>query len=379
MALDDMETSATISFHGVAYVVTVGVQKQTLEIQVEVDEQSSAVPSATLDYACWTAQFPAHAIEELTRKTGNFKRFPVFVNMLLSAISHRSDSVFIDLLTTADLENYRKRKLGNRARLDESWDSSGSTAPTNPNAANQHQQKRFLILTYAVEFDRVHFPLPLQRVLSPTPETLQRTIRRLRQALASQRSSTTDTDNHSGLDQLQVLREENRCLKATLQRYCCQDDDPDDENVDRSNRGGVDLQRELEASMQENKEILKIYQQLREDSGREIAKLKAEIKQLKQGRENRHDRQHLRDELEHERLETRRKLAESHAMAEDALLQLQQMKARLDEANLKNKELLRQLAIARASDIDDRLTALQEFLREAKQATATRSPNAVDV
>lgn len=42
-------------------------------------------------------------IEELTRKTGNFKRFPIFVNMLLSAISQRSDAVFIDLLTTSDL------------------------------------------------------------------------------------------------------------------------------------------------------------------------------------------------------------------------------------------------------------------------------------
>jgi coiled-coil domain-containing protein 61 len=42
-------------------------------------------------------------IEELTRKTGNFKRFSIFVNMLLSALSHRSDAVFIDLLTTSDL------------------------------------------------------------------------------------------------------------------------------------------------------------------------------------------------------------------------------------------------------------------------------------
>lgn len=41
--------------------------------------------------------------------------------------------------------------------------------------------KRYLILTYAVEFDRVHYPLPLSLVQTPTPEILQRTIRRLRQ------------------------------------------------------------------------------------------------------------------------------------------------------------------------------------------------------
>lgn len=42
-------------------------------------------------------------VEELTRKTGNFKRFSVFVDMLLSAVERRSDAVFVDLLTTGDL------------------------------------------------------------------------------------------------------------------------------------------------------------------------------------------------------------------------------------------------------------------------------------
>lgn len=42
-------------------------------------------------------------IEEVTRKTGNFKRFPVFVKMLISAITTQSTSVFVDLLTYSDL------------------------------------------------------------------------------------------------------------------------------------------------------------------------------------------------------------------------------------------------------------------------------------
>lgn len=49
------------------------------------------------------AVLPLVDVEELTRKTGNVKRFPIFVNMLLSALTRRSDAVFIDLLTTADL------------------------------------------------------------------------------------------------------------------------------------------------------------------------------------------------------------------------------------------------------------------------------------
>lgn len=42
-------------------------------------------------------------VEEITRKTGNFKRFPVFLKMLVAAVNRESDSVFIDLLTYADL------------------------------------------------------------------------------------------------------------------------------------------------------------------------------------------------------------------------------------------------------------------------------------
>eukprot|EP00951_Prasinocladus_malaysianus_P047244 scaffold649542_cov56-Prasinocladus_malaysianus.AAC.1 len=40
--------------------------------------------------------------------------------------------------------------------------------------------KRYLILTYAAEFDRVHFPLPLLYEESPDPALLKKTISALR-------------------------------------------------------------------------------------------------------------------------------------------------------------------------------------------------------
>lgn len=138
-------------------------------------------------------------IEELTRKTGNYKRFPVFVSMLLSALAHRSDAVFIDLLTAADLvwthclpyslvlvaddelhggqELYRKRKMGKAGGGSDTFGGLNMGGNSSSNGSN----KRYLILTYAVEFDRVHYPLPLALVQTPTPNVLQRTIRRLRQ------------------------------------------------------------------------------------------------------------------------------------------------------------------------------------------------------
>lgn len=146
MPMEDLEVSSRLEFHGVAYVATVSVAQQQLHVQVEVDDQLpppsalatassshplSPRPTAAHEWTCWTGNFPSACtwlmcacmgssavvmanamsirarlyvdIEELTRKTGNFKRFPIFVNMLLSAISQRSDAVFIDLLTTSDL------------------------------------------------------------------------------------------------------------------------------------------------------------------------------------------------------------------------------------------------------------------------------------
>lgn len=122
--MEDLETSSALEFHGVEYIVTVSVRNQELYVQAEVEDYGKKGASAATDFVCWTGHFPAACtsadwtrvvslvpdavlpfadVEELTRKTGNVKRFPIFVNMLLSALTRRSDAVFIDLLTTADL------------------------------------------------------------------------------------------------------------------------------------------------------------------------------------------------------------------------------------------------------------------------------------
>jgi coiled-coil domain-containing protein 61 len=47
----------------------------------------------------WKNQFTSQYLEEITAKTGNFKKYPVFLKMLLSSFAKQSDSVFIDVLT----------------------------------------------------------------------------------------------------------------------------------------------------------------------------------------------------------------------------------------------------------------------------------------
>jgi coiled-coil domain-containing protein 61 len=76
----------------------------------------------------------------MTRKTGNFKKFSVFVNMLWSALKGNTESVFIDLLTLNDLDALRNRRL--------------QSSSSNRKLKTTDDTKRYLILTYAVEFDR---------------------------------------------------------------------------------------------------------------------------------------------------------------------------------------------------------------------------------
>ncbi|KAG3016438.1 hypothetical protein PC121_g14447 [Phytophthora cactorum] len=323
--MEDLETSATLEFHGARYVVTVQVQQQMLHVQVEAAD--AATPSNV-----WTGKFPASDVEQLTRQTGNSKRFPVFVQMLLTALHRRSETVFVDLLTAADLDLYRQRKLHPGA-ISEGL-TSAATATGNG--------KRYLILTYAVEFDRVHYPLPLIQELSPPPEVLQRTIRRLRQALAENENVSANESNSRLAEENAALREENRCLKNTLKQYC--------DNVSGNGHAGInsmgELQRELQASIEENKELIALYQQSREDSAVETTRLRTEVKQLRLASQQ-NDRTEVARQ-EQERLETRRKIKDSNAAVQETLAQMVQMKAQLEETQLKNRELLRQLAIARA-------------------------------
>lgn len=114
-------------------------------------------------------------IEEITHKAGNFKKFGVFTTMLCSAFSKDNESVFVDVLTFSDLEMLKARKMGGKASTVNSSFSS--------NTSGKQLNKRYAILTYSGEFDRVHYPLPLAFEEVPNVAALKRAIARLRKAL----------------------------------------------------------------------------------------------------------------------------------------------------------------------------------------------------
>ena len=77
-------------FHNVEYLLTVAAgSDETLCVEVE----------QKVDGARWRGDFTARYVEDITAKTGNYKKYPVFAKMLAQAVSEESDSVFVDLLT----------------------------------------------------------------------------------------------------------------------------------------------------------------------------------------------------------------------------------------------------------------------------------------
>ncbi|XP_070569461.1 centrosomal protein CCDC61-like [Ptychodera flava] len=154
--------TSVYTFRGMEYIVSMNVSDAST-LTVEVEDRLTADQ--------WRGTFDSSYIEDLTHKTGNFKQFNIFVSMLESAVIKSSESVSLDLLTYADLELLRNRKAGVGTR----------TIPGAKTAALN--TKRYLILTYTVEFDRIHYPLPLPYVGKPDPVLLQETVRNLREEI----------------------------------------------------------------------------------------------------------------------------------------------------------------------------------------------------
>jgi coiled-coil domain-containing protein 61 len=96
--------------------------------------------------------------------------------MLHSAVLQQSDAVYVDLLTYQDLELLKSRKAAAAA-------GAAAAAPAPQQRQLPANNKRYLILTYASEFDRVHYPLPLLHEGQPDPQRLRGVIQQLRQQL----------------------------------------------------------------------------------------------------------------------------------------------------------------------------------------------------
>ncbi|KAG0589712.1 hypothetical protein M758_1G039700 [Ceratodon purpureus] len=269
----EFEQVVELVFQNVQYLLTVSLAPgDTLCVEAEHKTDGSR----------WRGDFTARYIEEITQKTGNFKKFSVFVKMLRSAILQESDSVFVDLLTYQDFEMLKNRKMRDIG-------TQALRSATN--------NKRYLILTYTGEFDRVHYPLPLLHEDNPEPEALKRTIRRLRDELEdvkAQLQKRIEQNRHGFLDddesvrkdpdrpEIQKLREENSLLTAQL---TCMEDSYRmfgfGTQIDRREDDGErkKLQKEL-ALTQKKCDLLFSRIEAKKDTKKETEMLRARLDQL---------------------------------------------------------------------------------------------------
>ena len=115
---------AKFPFKGQKVGATLSISQNSIEISLNVK---------TSEYR---NLFTAEYIENMTAKTGNFKKFKIFSDMILAGFKRQDDTIKVEILTLKDLQK-------------------------NPDGDDSLDDKLYLILTYSVAFDRVHYPLPL--------------------------------------------------------------------------------------------------------------------------------------------------------------------------------------------------------------------------
>ncbi|XP_076464315.1 centrosomal protein CCDC61-like [Babylonia areolata] len=284
METTDQCISAPYKFRGSDFYLTMEC-KGGNSLMVEAEDRLTADQ--------WRATFDASYIEDLTHKTGNFKQFNVFVSMLESAISQSSSSVALDLLTYTDLEALRQKK--NRGS------EIKSSIPASRSGSTTLMSKRYLIVTYSVEFDRIHYPLPLPYVGKPDPRALQDTIRQ--------------------------LRSENRKLRQSG-------------HTDYRSRDFEKLQKDYKRLLKEKDDIEEEYLQFRREmkntasgsTAKEIRTLKAVVRNMEQ--------ELLREKTEHQRASSKR----SHEYRE-LLEEVEELRASERKLNVRVKNLTNELAL----------------------------------
>lgn len=140
--------------------------------------------------------FTSIGLENVTRRSGNFKSFPVLVRMIVTALANRSDSVVIQFLTRTQLELLFKTN------------ASGKSSTSGSGGGNNINNNRYFLITYKAEFDHVKYPLPLIHS-SPSVQRLQAKLGELREELSSERRLKSNEEQTK-------LRQENERLKIRL-------------------------------------------------------------------------------------------------------------------------------------------------------------------
>jgi len=201
----------------------------------------------------WQNSFPSSLLEKITSKTGNYKHFAVFVEMLSAAVTRSSDSVEVELLTYADLVTLKTGKKQSKAL----------NADT----------KKYLILTYTVQFDTVHYPLPLPYAGRIGTAELQTTVDKLQCEIDELKTQIVSPQPHSACcKDNAALKEEIIILKQREKAF---------NSADTSAKDSIELTKALKHLEQDMIREKNKYQKALDRKGGEVRKLVDEVESLR--------------------------------------------------------------------------------------------------
>jgi len=107
----------------------------------------------------WHGDFSAKYVEEITHKTGVYKKFNVFVKMLVSAVKSHSGDQNVEANNLVQLSLLSQQDVMALKSSQAKSEQSSQTATK--------KDKKYMIMTYEGEFEKVHYPLPLAYLEEP--------------------------------------------------------------------------------------------------------------------------------------------------------------------------------------------------------------------
>ena len=174
--METMEMTQEAYLHDVEYIITISSRYQSLNVIIE----------EKLTGSMWKGQFSSHYIEDITQKTGNFKDYLAFTELIFAALKQNKPSVYLDVLTPQDLEILKSHKTGC---------TSLSASSQSFNASKNKGGKRYMILTLMEGSSKTHYPLPLNYEENPEPDIMRNTITRLTKELSILKSKSAMSES----------------------------------------------------------------------------------------------------------------------------------------------------------------------------------------
>jgi len=192
--MNNYKVEYNFNSEGSNYVFYISSDEYSLEIILERIE----------DVKYWKGNFEAKYIEEMSSKAGSHKSFPIFIKMLFTGFSKQSEGVKIDLIGANNIEQMRSNN-----RNDNLNTSNLSNTTVSDFAKSQ---KKYLIISYSSEFEKVNFPLPLSFITNPPTEIVKRTIDRLRK-ISENQPNESKNNNYINYKEYEEVKQENTELK----------------------------------------------------------------------------------------------------------------------------------------------------------------------